>query len=171
MILVRASQEMGVADSFRRQGIRVYWPNYEKYITVSVRQSRTHRERVIFSPIIPGYLFTPTDECGDLPRLIERTIGAISVALTFSGEPLLLREDDIQIIRKIEAGLNTPSPLSKSLHKFKVGDKVRFVDDDLGRWPPGRVSRCSQEGRISIEVALMGRIATVVVFPHQIARL
>jgi len=56
------------------------------------------------------------------------------------------------------------------VQSIKTSEKVRLVDDDLHRWPPGKVARCGQEGRISIEVELMGRIAMVVVYPRQIER-
>jgi hypothetical protein len=47
---------------------------------------------------------------------------------------------------------------------------VRFVDDTLNRWPPGRVAGSINDGRISIEVEVMGRIVPFMVFPHQIER-
>lgn len=170
MIVVRPNHEMDAADSFRRQGIRCYWPNYERWVTTIDRRFGRRQRRVSFVAIVPGTLFSPSGEIGDLATVIERTLGALSIARTFSGHPIMLHEDDIQVIRKIEVGLNTPEPSAKMPHKFKVGDRVRFIDDDLNRWPPGKVERCGREGRMSVEVALMGRITTVVIYPHQIER-
>jgi hypothetical protein len=73
------------------------------------------------------------------------------------------------VIRSIEATMNTPKP-RKSLHHFKTGDKVRFTDDLLNRWPPGRVAGSINDGRISVEVEVTGRIVPFQVFPHRIER-
>jgi hypothetical protein len=63
--------------------------------------------------------------------------------------------------------MNTPTP-GKALHNFKSGDKVRFRDDLLNRWPPGRIAGALQDGRISVEIEVMGRLVPFHVFPHQI---
>jgi hypothetical protein len=49
-------------------------------------------------------------------------------------------------------------------------DKVRFVDDDVQRWPRGRISGSSNHGRIIVDIGVMGRIVPFFVFPHQIER-
>jgi transcription antitermination factor NusG len=78
----------------------------------------------------------------------------------------MLRQSDIDIIREIERGLTTPKP-GKSLHSFKTGDRVRFKD---AAWPPGVVSSSTGDGRLAVEVELMGRIVPIHVFPHQIEK-
>jgi transcription antitermination factor NusG len=102
--------------------------------------------------------------------LLHRIVGAFDIARTFSGYPLLIGDEDIQIIRRIEIGLNTPRPSDKVVHNFKRGQKVRFVDDLIGRWPPGVVETLAHDGRISVEVDLMGRKVPIWVLPHQIER-
>lgn len=171
MVVTRPNQEQLVADGFRRRNVRCYWPNEERTSAPAhlSRHRRNTRSRTRFIPIIPGYVFCPKAINRDFEAILESVEGAISIARTFGGDPLFLKEADIEIIRKIEATLNTPQP-HKRRHNFKPGDKVRFTDDELHRWPPGKVARCAQEGRISVEVELMGRVATVVVFPHQIER-
>jgi hypothetical protein len=49
-------------------------------------------------------------------------------------------------------------------------DKVRFVDDDVQRWPPGKIGGAHGDGRLMVEVEFMGRIVPFFVFPHQIER-
>jgi transcription antitermination factor NusG len=120
--------------------------------------------------ILPGYVFSDVDRDRDLTTLLRRIVGAIDVARTFSGAPLLIGDADIQIIRKIEIGLNTPRP-DKLLHNFKSGEKVRFVDDLMGRWPPGRIIKLAPDGRISVEVEMMGRKVAITCLPHQIERI
>jgi len=86
-----------------------------------------------------------------------------------NGDFLLLDDLDIVVIHKIESGQNrAPSP-SNTAHTFKKDDKVRFVDDILGRFPPGVVTRCRSDGRIDVDVNMMGCVRSVTVLPDQIA--
>lgn len=172
MVTLRPGHDQEAADSFRRNGVRAYWPNYERYQTVRSRRTGGRPElRCILTPIFPGYLFCP-DAPGreDFTLLIERIAGVVNLVRTFSGVPLMIAEDDISIIRRIEAELNTPAPV-KTVHSFKTGEKVRFIDDLTGRWGSGKIVRLARDGRISTEVGLMGRKVVVIVFPHQIERL
>ncbi len=170
MIVVWPNREQDAADSFRRNNVRAYWPNYEK-LTPTRRSKNGLRQRgLTLTGIIPGYVFSPAGVgVEDFTTLIERIVGIINVVRTYSGAPLFLAESDIQIIRRIEAGLNTPVP-DKSVHNFKTGEKVRFIDDLTGRWGPGKIVRLARDGRISVEVDLMGRKVAVIVFPQQIER-
>jgi transcription antitermination factor NusG len=171
MVTVRPGRDQEAADSFRRNGIRAYWPNFERYQTVRNRHNGNKPELKCFlTAILPGYLFCP-DSPGQesFTSLIERVSGVVNVVRTFSGNPLMLHETDIQIIRCIEAGLNTPSPV-KAVHNFKTGEKVRFTDDLMGRWSGGKISKLARDGRISVEVDLMGRRVAVIAYPHQIER-
>jgi hypothetical protein len=81
----------------------------------------------------------------------------------------MLMEEDIDVIRSIERGMNTPVP-GKALHSFKTGDKVRFKDDEVNRWPSGRIAGSIGDGRVIVEIDMMGRIVPTHVFPYQIER-
>jgi transcription antitermination factor NusG len=50
---------------------------------------------------------------------------------------------------------------------FKTGDRVRFKD---ASWPPGLVSSSTGDGRLVVEVELMGRVVPIQLFPHQIEK-
>ena len=119
--------------------------------------------------MIPGYLFLR----GAFDKAMWETTNRIKytahVVLNFSGDVFTLKEGDVDVIRAIERGMNTPVP-GKSLHNFKTGDKVGFIDDNTQRWPPGRIGGSSNDGRITVEIEVMRRLIPFVVFPHQIKR-
>jgi transcription antitermination factor NusG len=169
LIIVRPNHEFDAVDSFRRNNVRAYWPNYEELMPTQHRHNGHPVRRMRRVGILPGYVFSPVDHDQDFMGLIERIVGVIDVARTFSGNALLVNEADIQIIRKIEIGLNTPEPV-KTAHKFKTGEKVRFSDDLSGRWPSGKITKLARDGRIKVEVEMMGRKVEITVFPHQIER-
>jgi len=104
-----------------------------------------------------------------ISRCLGRIVGALDVVRTYSGGPLRISDEDIRIIRSIEIGLNTPRPV-KIVHDFKRGEKVSFIDDLIGRWPPGVIEKLAPDGRIGVEVDLMGRKVPITVLPHQIER-
>lgn len=128
-LIARSAKEQHAADWLKRDRLYVYWPNYERQINAGRRRCRT-----LLSPVMPGYLFLATrDEANEpsLQALIDVTPGLMGYVRDGSGNAASLTNFDIEIIRRIEAGLNLPSP-KKHVHRFKSGDHVRFVDDLLG---------------------------------------
>lgn len=170
MIAVRPGKEPESCDSFRRRSVRCYWPNYCTFEARHFVARGRYGRRDNYRSILPGYLFSPFPLSSSFWDVVEMHAGVVGPIRTFSGDIMLLRNADIQVIRKIEAGQNTPEP-GKSLHNFKTGQKVRFKDDAPGHWPPGRVARVVDDGRIVVDVELMGRIVPVFVLPHQIERM
>lgn len=170
LVTVRMNREMDAVDSLRRHQLRSYWPSYEEFapmrVVAGVRLSRRTR-RV---GIIPGYVFAEVNPGMDFTSLLDRVVGAFDVVRTASGAPLLIPDADVQIIRRIEIGLNTPKEQPTGHGDFKVGNKVRFVDDLMGRWPNGKVIKLAREHRISVQVEMMGRKVSITVLPHQIER-
>lgn len=166
LVMVRTSRELDAVDSFRRNRIPAYWPSYEGLVPTRQRVNGhpvCRRRRI---GIIPCYIM-PEAIPGALG--LDAIVAAIDYVRTFDGSPLRIHDADIQIIRRIEVGLNTPKP-GNAEHAFRVGEKVRFADDLMGRWPPGKIIKLAQEGRIIVEVDMMGRKLPITVFPHQIER-
>ena len=168
MILVRPSLEQEARDFMRRQGVGVYWPNYAKWTFVVDR--RGHRGmRSATVALFPGVLFSPAKFTSHFWNVMDLAPGVMNIARKHGGELVILDDLDIVIVHKIEEGLNKAPPV-KPVHNFKTGDKVRLMDDDLSRWGVAKVSRLLKDGRISVDVPLMGRMTAVVVLPHQIGR-
>ena len=170
MIVVRMSRERDAVDSYRRRDIAAYWPSYESLVKTRLKLNGrfTRVQRRI--GMIPGYVFAQQHD--DFGWLIDRIIGGIDIVRRSSGLPLMLDVADIDLIKKIENGLNAPSapPVGKAVHQFKIGEKVRFVDDLYRRWPPGKITWLADEGRISVETNLMGQAVAVTVLSSQIIR-
>jgi transcription antitermination factor NusG len=171
-IIVRSSREQDAADGFRRSNVLAYWPNFEKQILINKGRLGHRRRRVIFAPIIPGLIFCPTADADLFWAVIKRVPYVLNLMRKFSGDVVNLANEDIDIIRLIEAGLNTPDLPIKTLHNFKMGEKVRFIDDINGRWPPGKIIELYDDGRITIETTAMGRAVPIRnVLPYQIERI
>lgn len=170
LVSVRINRELDAVDSFRRHTVRCYWPNYEEWAPVRKVAGVRIARRLRRVGILPGYVFAAVDSGLDFTSLLDQIVAAFDVVRTNSGAPLLIPDPDIQIIRRIEAGLNTPKAQPTGHGDFKPGQKVRFVDDLIGRWPNGRVVRLAREARISVQVELMGRKVDITVLPHQIER-
>lgn len=171
MLAARPGKEADAADLLRLRAVGVYWPNYFRQTQWPTRANGYRRRTSRCCSIMPGYLFAPMDMADTIPwQIIETTPGVLQYLRDGSGNPAFLLPADIEIIRKIEDGLNTPLP--KDLrHGFKTGDRARFTDDLTGRWPPGRVVLIEKSGRISVETVLLGRSVTIRVLPHQIERI
>jgi len=168
MLLVRPGKEWDARDAFRQYRMRAYWPHYQSFFrprNAPLRQWRTTDLRAV----IPGYLFVVPDPIKTFWDVVQRNKGILNVVLRFSGEVATLKDADIDVIRAIERRMQTPVP-GRALHNFKTGDKVRFVDDTLGRWPPGRIASAASDGKITVDVEVMNRVVPFQVFPHQIER-
>jgi transcription antitermination factor NusG len=164
MLQVTPGMERDARDGFHRYGVRTYWPNYHSFLrpTLPLRE----RRRTDYRSVIPGYLFVSAPPIWDI---VWRIPGVGNAVLNFSGDPATLKDADIDVIRSIEVGMNTPTR-GRTLHNFKGGDKVAFIDDNTQRWPPGRFRGSSNDGRITIEIEVMRHLVPFVVFPHQIKR-
>lgn len=169
MLIVRPNYELDAVDGLRRQKLRAYWPSYERSVPsrriIAGRQTR----KAIRVSILP-YVLSPRDQEPGFTGKIERVIAVLDIVRTYSGSPLFLRQPDIDIIRRIDVSMNTPKPEATG-HNFKMGEKVKFADDLSHRWPPGVIVSVARDGRISVEVNMMGRKVPITVFPHQIERM
>lgn len=169
MIVVRSNRELDAIDSMRRHGYRAYWPSYEKLIATKRQFEGRPIRRLVRVGVIP-YIFTPATSGGvDVVELREEIVAVIDLARTDTGKPLLLRHADIEKIRRIEFGQNGIKPENPK-HDFKIGEKVRLVDDVTSDWPPGKIIKLAPDGRISVEITLMGRKVPISVLPFQIKR-
>jgi hypothetical protein len=169
MLVVRGNYQLDAVDGLRRAGMRAYWPSYERSIASRRMIAGRHTSRSVRFGILP-YVLTPRDPKVDFEGATERIVSILDIVRTYSGNPLLLRDSDIKIIRKIDVTMNTPKP-EATAHNFKAGDKVRFTDDLMSQWPPGVLVKVAKDARISVEVNLMGRKVPITVFPFQIERL
>ena len=160
-VVARMNHEHDTVDSLRRNGVGAYFPSFEQLVWVR------HRRRIKRVGILPGYVFATPPLHIDFELLLRHIVGAFDIARTYSGKPLFISEDDLQIVRRIEIGLNTPQ-LDKPVRKFKIGQKVRFTDDLVGRWPAGCVAKLAPDGRIGTEVELMGRKVLIWALSSQI---
>lgn len=166
-LYVRGLREQDAADWLKHQGIPVYWPNYTTHIgKAQIRHGRRTRSPR-FSSVIPGMLFSASVPGADPREVVQDTPGVFGYMRDGAGYPAKIDERDIETIRRIEAGLNLPPP-TRAMHSFKISDKVRFIDDLLGRWPAGKIIKLAKDGGISVEVPLLGRAVPIWVVPHQI---
>lgn len=169
MVVVRSSYHLDAVDGLRRQGLRAYWPSYERSIASKRMVMGRQTRRSVRFGILP-YVLSPREPDLDFRSLSERVVSILDIVRTYSGAPLVLRDRDLSIIRRIDVSMNTPKP-EATLHNFKTGQKVRFRDDLANHWPPGVVIKVAKDNRIGVEVDLMGRKVPVTVFPHQIERI
>jgi transcription antitermination factor NusG len=168
--VARSGKEQDSADWFKNARLFAYWPCYGDQVRHWRGRANGIGSRSLrMKALIPGYLFVAVrDGVVVDPFVVVRQVPGITGYMRGpEGYPAMLGEADIQTIRRIEAGQNLPFD-PKGAHKFKTGDKVRFCDDLMRRWPYGKVARLAADGRISVDVALLGRVVPVTVYPHQI---
>jgi transcription antitermination factor NusG len=168
-VITRFGRERDAVDGLRRHGVSAEWPSYEHLEAKRERGTNRLVRRTRRTAVLPGYVFASTSLDIDFEMLLRRIVGAIDIARTDAGRPLFIVEADLVIIRKIAIGLNERCG-EKVQHDFRVGERVRFVDDLVGRWPEGRIERLAPDGRIVVEVELMGRKVPITVLPRQIER-
>lgn len=167
VVIVRTRREQDLADEFRRLDIAAYWPNYTKQVPIGMHGGK-RRHRVSFSAIIPGMIFCPLAEENTFWAAVQRVPYVVNLLRKEEGRPAILRNVDIEKLRQIEADANLP-PEVTPIHNFKTGQKVRFTDEAPVQWPPGKVVRLAEDGRLTVEVYLMGRMVPMHgILPHQI---
>ncbi len=167
MVLVRPGLEQEARDALRRRGIGAWWPNYEKEVGAKDRETGKRFNRLVRVGVLSGAILCPARLDGNFWLVIDFATGVVNVARKPSGDILLLNDVDIVLLHAIEAGLNKPAACLIA-HSYAVGDKVRLIDDELRRLPPGVVIRCHKTGHLTVEVNMLGRATPVDVLPTQI---
>lgn len=168
----RPGKEQDAADWLKRARLFAYWPCYvdQDRAAGQKRAAGIARRCRRFRALIPGYIFIADRASGqcDPFLIIHQTPGIVGFLRDATGHPARVTEADIGKIRRIEADANLP-PDPKTAHRFRIGDKVRFRDEEGPVWPNGVVSALAEDGRIVVEVPLLGRVVPFRVYPHQIA--
>lgn len=170
-LVARPSREQDAADWLKRAMLPTYWPCYLKAVNAGRRVRNgfgvcRHR----YTALMPGLLFmaVAADRSGRDPwDVVNEAPGLHGFVRDSDKQPMVMFNEDIEIIRLIEAGMNLPLP-TKTNHRFKVGDRVRFIDDILGRWPSGKVIGLVNGEGISVEVPMLGRFVAITARAHQI---
>lgn len=168
MILAKSPQEQAARDSLRRMGIGAWWPNYEREVAAIDRQTGKRFTRYVVTGVLPGVILSPARVSSRFWAALDRAPGVMNVVRKSNADLLLLNDLDIVVIHKIESGQNRPLSPTDLVHTFKKDDKVKFVDDIYGRFPAGKVTRCRRDGRIEVDVNMMGCVRSINVLPHQI---
>lgn len=170
MITMRSGLEQTGRDVLRRRGIGAWWPNYQKEVGAKDVQSGKRYKRIILAGVLPGVLLSPVrneDPFWDhFWSVVDMAPGVINVRRKYDGTVALLGDIDVALIHAIEKGLNKPSPPT-TVHSFKPGDHVQFVDDVLSRLT-GVVEKINKDGHLVIEVNMFGGMTDITVLPHQI---
>ena len=166
-VVVRARREQEAADGFRNDGVAAYWPNYVRQRPLGIHCG-VRRHRAVFSAIFPGLIFCPAADEALFWLAVQRIPYVVNLLRKDGNRPATLSNADIERIRKIEAGENLP-PDVVTVHNFRIRQRVRFTDVGSFNDLVGRVSALAADGRISVEVSLMGRMVPMHgILPHQI---
>lgn len=167
MVVARPGQEQEGRDAFRRRGIGTWWPNYMREVRTRDRETGQRFAKLIPAGVMPGILLCRTRLDGLFWNVLDLAPGVVGVARRFSTEPIMLSGLDIVLIHKIEQGLNRPAP-PLSVQPFKAGDKVRFMDDVMRRFPPGIVTKAMRNGHVELEVNVLSRMTPFTAWAHQL---
>jgi transcription antitermination factor NusG len=166
MLIVRANHEVEAVDSLRRHGLRAYWPSFERLIASRRQFEGRPVRRLVRIGLLP-YVFSPVVGSIDFMTVMESVVGVFDVVRSRSGVPVIVGDIDIGLIRAIAHGESNVTP-GAPRRAFKLGERVRFVDDVTAHWPPGRIIKLARDARITVEIDLMGRQVPITVLPHQI---
>lgn len=157
LVLVRPGYEQDCRDRLRHLGVGAWWPNYARDVGYKDRQTGKRLKRSALLSVLPGVILCPARLDERFWQAIDLAPGAQNVARKASGEVLLLHDLDIALIHKIEEGLNKGAR-PKAEHRYAVGDTVRFIDDQLRRFPAADVIGVSKDGGLQLELSLFGRM-------------
>lgn len=156
IVLVRPGYEQDCRDRLRHCGVGAWWPNYPKEVGTKDRRTGKRFKRATLLSVLPGVILCPAKLNSLFWQALDLAPGAQNIARKASGDVMLLSDLDIAMIHKIEEGLNKGEK-PKIDHSYVVGDKVRFVDDELRRFPAAEVVGCSKDGLLQLEVNMFGR--------------
>lgn len=166
VLLAEPNREIKSAQWLSRRNLWTYAPNYPRMIRT---RGKAHRHRLY--SCIPGYLFIPTVvlDTGHGWDYLHQAPGVRGWIKDCHGAPATISKAHVEVIREIEAKLNLP-PEAKGV-MFKMGEWVRVIKDDIFWQWTGPIVEIAREGRIGVEVNLLGRATVVYASASQIERM
>lgn len=146
VLIGEPSRERRVADWFKDQlNIHIYWPHY------TVQKHQPFRRRyVVFKAVLPGVLLAPAE----LMDIVNRDKILDYVRLRRARLPYgrkFIDKSEVELIRQVEATLNLPP--SEKTFNYKIGDRVRFLDDTKAAFlGEGTIISIAAGNRITIKL-------------------
>lgn len=163
VLLVEAGREFKTHEWLdEKLKVSTYLPIYSRKTRLRGR-ANVHR----FYPVIPGMLFIPRSMVGIYRRQMVFDLCHIyGVMKTTDGKWATLTKADIELIRRMEGELNSPTITPTAAWKqFTVGQPVKFTDEVYAAaFGGGKIFEIANEGRIGLEViGLFGRVTRIYV--------
>ncbi|HLH95029.1 MAG TPA: transcription termination/antitermination NusG family protein [Xanthobacteraceae bacterium] len=169
-LIVSPNREIKAAERLINLNVLIYLPVFSKQAISGLNTTKTsHR----LWPIMPGLMFAPTRIMNIQHRdPVMKWAGVRDFIRSSKGLPAVLRQDDIERIRKIEAQLNLPPPPDPDVGPLEIGDEVEFRDRGNAEFlGSGKVFKVANESRIGVEVTkLFGRVIRVWVPASELTR-
>ena len=158
VLLTGSSVEWRTAERLERRGYAPYWPHFPGRV-----RHRGHHSRPVLRSVMPGYLLLniAAGRAPDWPHIID-TVGVRDVLRYADHTPILMRAHEVETIRHIEEALNASPIAAASGIPFKVGDQVRLLAELYAGWQ-GPILAMDKAGRITLEIALLGRHVRMIV--------
>lgn len=152
-----------ITEWLQRAKLWVYWPNF----TVQLR-CRGGMRRSKQVSVIHGYLpLAVHAERQDTWQVISTTPGIRGYMRDECGHPAVVRECEIEEIRRMEADLNM-APQQAAYAAFPMGTKIKFTSARLLAWDCAEVIEVADDGRIRVKVMLFGRHVPMWVMANEI---
>lgn len=147
ILLVEPNGEGRSATRLRRFKMPTYWPSYSSLVV-----HRRGKRRLKQLAMIPGYLFLPVSPFRDDGwDIIHKQVDSIRGFLRDGYRmPAVLGANEMQDLMCAEARLNSPIPDAIQAHKFKVGDRVRYVGNVYWQWE-GLIAALAKDGKAAID--------------------
>lgn len=166
-IKVQSNREKSISDKIKFEIERggntanTLVPTERQYFAKNGKKA--HREKIIY----PGYIFVETESLASLQEAIKLVPGSTGVLKSKSGEPSLLKKDEIEkllILANMKEDEYDP-------FNFVVGEEVTIVGGPFNTFK-GTIDELNKEKRkVKVSVMIFGRATPVDLTIDQITKL
>jgi transcription antitermination factor NusG len=130
----KSRQEKKVNDLLVKNGFVPYLP-----LQTSMRQWSDRKKKVV-TPLFNSYIFVQISE-HEIPKVL--TIPGVAWTIRHNGKPAVIREEEVELIKRfLSTGLFIETA-SASMSSFKSGDRAKIVDGPLA----GLVGMVTNDGK------------------------
>ena len=146
----RSHFEQKVYDGLSRKSIEAFFPRIE------VMSRRRDRRKMIFVPMLPGYVFVFSDLGPEKHLEILKTAGVVRI-VGFKGKPLPAREEEISSLMILDGTNRTV----QSRDYVKKGDRVMIMEGPLKGLVGFYMRHKGQSDKVIVSVELLQRSLSV----------
>ncbi len=158
VLYTKPKAEKSAETSLQKKGFETYLP------CISTIRQWSDRKKKVIEPMFKSYLFVRTSA-----QLLYQTLqdDFIVYAIKFNNTPAIVREEEIDVIKKIEIGCSNIEVVD---HIYQKGEYVKIIDGPF-KGTSGILCKNKDKNKVAIKINSLAHFIIIEIPKNQISKI